>query len=109
MSLAIPQHIIPQSLAQLCLTLAVGSLCYYVALGAYRLTLHPLARAGIPGPKLAAFTWLWEFYVEVRYQCPDCIVSRPLVILKRVHRIIGDQPEKAETSHSKRPASQEIW
>jgi hypothetical protein len=38
---------------------------YYTLLAVYRLTLHPLARAGIPGPKLAAATWLWEFYYEV--------------------------------------------
>ncbi|KAK9772686.1 putative Cytochrome P450 [Seiridium cardinale] len=43
----------------------VAPTLYYLALAAYRLKLHPLARAGIPGPKLAAATWLWEFYYEV--------------------------------------------
>ncbi|KAI1373460.1 cytochrome P450 [Hypoxylon crocopeplum] len=55
----------PKSPGQWGLTIVVALICYYVVLGTYRITLHPLARAGIPGPKLAAFTWLWEFYYEV--------------------------------------------
>ncbi|RYO90662.1 hypothetical protein DL766_002869 [Monosporascus sp. MC13-8B] len=54
-----------KSTGQWAVALAVGLVCYYLILGLYRITLHPLARAGIPGPTLAACTWLWEFYYEV--------------------------------------------
>lgn len=37
---------------------------YAVAVGFYRLLLHPLT--GIPGPKIAALTGWYEFY----WQCP---------------------------------------
>lgn len=42
--------------------LAIWSL-YLVALGIYRLYLSPIAH--IPGPRLAAFTWLYEFYYDI--------------------------------------------
>ncbi|KAI4944235.1 hypothetical protein J4E91_008790 [Alternaria rosae] len=36
---------------------------YWLAVGVYRVYLHPLA--SIPGPKLAAFTFWYEFYYEI--------------------------------------------
>lgn len=41
-------------------TLAASFILYIVFLYAYRLTLHPLAK--FPGPRLAAVTFLFEFY-----------------------------------------------
>jgi cytochrome P450 len=38
-------------------------LLYWLAVGIYRVYFHPLA--GIPGPKLAAFTFWYEFYYEI--------------------------------------------
>ncbi|KAI0966725.1 cytochrome P450 [Xylaria arbuscula] len=65
MAFLLTASILPQSSTHLFISLLVATLFYYLVLGVYRLTLHPLAQAAIPGPKLAAFTWLWEFYVEV--------------------------------------------
>ena len=42
--------------------LAGGVLLYFVWTAFYRLYLHPLAR--IPGPKLAALTFYYEFYYD---------------------------------------------
>ncbi|KAG9195020.1 hypothetical protein G6011_00140 [Alternaria panax] len=44
-------------------------LLYWLAIGIYRVYFHPLSK--IPGPKLAAFTFWYEFYYEIyphRYQ-----------------------------------------
>ncbi|ROW03899.1 hypothetical protein VPNG_07309 [Cytospora leucostoma] len=54
-----------QSKGQTIAAIALAIVLYYVVVGIYRLTWHPLARSKIPGPKLAAATWLWEFYYEV--------------------------------------------
>jgi hypothetical protein len=58
--------LLPRTTVQAFLSLAAIWTVYKISLVLYRLTLHPLARAGIPGPKLAAATWWWEFYHEVR-------------------------------------------
>lgn len=44
-------------------TIAVLSLLWAVAGAIRRLYFHPLAH--IPGPKLAALTWWYEFYFDV--------------------------------------------
>jgi hypothetical protein len=50
------------SLFQIAWTTAVVSLFLTVAGAIYRLYFHPLAH--IPGPKLAALTWWYEFYFD---------------------------------------------
>lgn len=75
----------PQTPRQWAVALPLIVVGYYLILGIYRITFHPLARAGIPGPKLAAFTWLWEFYYEVCRNkllspilCHDALARRPV-------------------------------
>ena len=44
-------------------TIVLGSLLYGAGLAFYRLYLHPLRK--IPGPKIAAATYWYEFYQDV--------------------------------------------
>lgn len=48
---------------QILQTIAVASLAYCFGEGLRRLFYHPLSH--IPGPKLAALTWWYEFYYDV--------------------------------------------
>jgi hypothetical protein len=50
------------SLVHASILLALWSL-YLIALGTYRLYFSPISH--IPGPKLAAATWLYEFYYDI--------------------------------------------
>jgi hypothetical protein len=54
------------SSSNLALTAVAGVLIYSTALTLYRLYLHPLAT--IPGPKLAAITYWYEYYYDATRQ-----------------------------------------
>lgn len=51
-------------LKALLLVLGVVGFAYYTSIIIYRLYLSPVARTGIPGPKLAAATSWYEFYYD---------------------------------------------
>ena len=44
-------------------TFILACFTWFLAVGVYNLTLHPLSR--YPGPKLAAFTIWWKAYIEL--------------------------------------------
>lgn len=63
----------------------VGIASFYVLRSIYRLYFHPLS--GIPGPKLAAVTHLYEFYYDV------IIHGRFLFQIEKMHQQYGRQGE----------------
>lgn len=62
-------------------TLGLGLLAYILLRSIYRLYFHPLRK--IPGPKLAAITYAYEFYYNV--------IKRGMYIweIERLHQVYG--------------------
>jgi hypothetical protein len=63
--------------------ITVGLVAWLVTLAIYRLYLHPLARAGFPGPRLAAVTTWYEAYFDVFLQ------GQYIFQIERMHQKYG--------------------
>lgn len=75
--------------------IAVGLLTWLVTLVIYRLYLHPLARAGFPGPRLAAVTTWYEAYFDVFLQ------GQYIFQIERMHKKYGNNSLKKSKRQSK--------
>ncbi|QKX57632.1 uncharacterized protein TRUGW13939_04750 [Talaromyces rugulosus] len=64
-------------------TITNGLVAWLVTLAIYRLYLHPLARAGFPGPRLAAVTTWYEAYFDVFLQ------GQYIFQIERMHQKYG--------------------
>ncbi|KAJ3527813.1 hypothetical protein NM688_g8076 [Phlebia brevispora] len=69
-------------LAKSSITVCLSWIIYTFLLGVYNLHFHPLSR--FPGPKVAAFSYLWKIYVEVIKG--ESVVEK----LFQYHAIYGD-------------------
>jgi hypothetical protein len=65
-------------------TAAIVGLLSAIAGAFYRLRIHPLAH--IPGPKLAAVSWWYEFYFDVIQQ------GRYVFKIQELHKRYGASP-----------------
>lgn len=71
------------TLLQIFGTTVVVLLSLIIAEGTRRLYFHPLAH--IPGPKLAALTWWYEFYFDVVQQ------GRYVFQIRQLHKQYGER------------------
>jgi hypothetical protein len=88
-------------------------LLYLLALGTYRLYLSPLSR--IPGPRLAALTWWYEFYYDIvlggQYTFKIISLHRqygPIIRINPSEVHIGD-PDFYSEVYASHPRRREKW